>query len=273
MALAKRLTAGVDVWINTPRRPWEASGTSGMKVLVNGGLNLSELDGWWARPTPPKWDGRWGTVWNTATIRVGCGRGNQRYTTAGTRDDSGILYPRRASIPTGWVARMRESMARLTPRFSTNRAVEEYTLQHYLPAASAYLDRAVDNGQIVVAIVNWHDALEQKWPALRFGEVKVERGHERHVFQAQVYLDDLDPEAVRVELYADGADGAATGASEIERVRPMVGATNGYLYRAAVPRRPPSDGLHGAIDTASRPGGGSTGRLPHPLAEVIRFVR
>jgi hypothetical protein len=155
------------------------------------------------------------------------------------------------------------------PRFSTNRAVEEYTLQHYLPATSAYFDRAANNGQIGVAIVNWHHALAQKWPALRFGEVKVQRADGQHVFQAQVYLDDLDPEAVRVELYADGAYGAAPERVRMERVRRMVGATNGYLYGAAVPD-PPGDGLHGAIDTASRPSGGSTGRLPHPLAEVIQ---
>jgi len=66
MLLTERLVQGVDVWLNTPRRPWEASGTSGMKVLVNGGLNLSELDGWWRKPTRPRWDGLWETAGNMA---------------------------------------------------------------------------------------------------------------------------------------------------------------------------------------------------------------
>ncbi|HET9462815.1 MAG TPA: DUF3417 domain-containing protein, partial [Thiobacillus sp.] len=145
-------------------------------------------------------------------------------------------------IPTAWVARMRESMARLTPRFSTNRAVCEYTAQHYLPAAAAYRERAADNGAIGAALVDWRHALEQKWAALRFGEVKLETTGEQHVIEAQVYLDELDPEAVRVELYANGVGGAAAERVEMQRVRQLVGAANGYAYRAEVPAtRPATD--------------------------------
>ena len=71
MHLTERLVQGVDVWINTPRRPWEACGTSGMKVLVNGGINLSELDGWWAEAYVRIWAGRWGMARNMAPIRLG----------------------------------------------------------------------------------------------------------------------------------------------------------------------------------------------------------
>ena len=243
MLLTEQLVQGVDVWLNTPRRPWEASGTSGMKVLVNGGINLSELDGWWAEAYTPEvgWalgDGRehgddpaWDAVEAGALYDL---LEREVIPEFYTRDEQGI--------PTAWVARMRESMARLTPRFSTNRAVAEYTQQHYLPAASAYLDRAADKGEIGVAIVNWHHALEQKWTALRFGEVKVESASEQHVFQAQVYLDDLDAEAVRVELYADGVDGSTPERVTMDRVRQMVGAMKGYVYRAAVPAaRPATD--------------------------------
>ena len=112
-------------------------------------------------------------------------------------------------IPRAWVARMRESMARLTPHFSTNRAVREYTEQHYLPAASAYRERAADKGADRRQLVDWRHALEQKWAALRFGEVKTETAGGQHAFEVQVYLDDLDPDAVRVELYADGVEGGA----------------------------------------------------------------
>ena len=83
-----------------------------------------------------------------------------------TRDEHGI--------PTAWVARMRESMARLTPRFSANRTVREYTEQHYLPAAAAYHLRMANKGAIGRQIVDWQHSLEQKWAALHFGEVKVE---------------------------------------------------------------------------------------------------
>jgi starch phosphorylase len=135
---------------------------------------------------------------------------------------------------------MKESMARLAPHFSANRTVRKYTEQHYLPAASAYLARAVDKG--AVDMVNWRRALDQKWTALRFGEMRVETNGEQHVFEVQVYLDDLDPEAVRVELYANGVNGATPERVEMKRVRQLVGATNGYAYRSGVPAaRPATD--------------------------------
>jgi len=145
-------------------------------------------------------------------------------------------------IPSAWVNRMRESMARLTPRFCANHTVCEYTEQHYLPAASAYLERAADKGAIGVDMVSWRHALDQKWTALRFGEVKVETRGEQHVFEVQVYLDDLDPEAVWVELYANGVNGTAPERVEMKRVRQPAGATNSYAYRAGVPAaRPATD--------------------------------
>ena len=91
-------------------------------------------------------------------------------------------------------------------------------------------------------LVNWRRALEQKWAALRFGEVKVETDGERRLFEAQVYLDDLDPEAVRIELYANGVNGSAPERVEMQRVRQLVGAINGYAYRTSVSAaRPATD--------------------------------
>jgi len=243
MHLTEQLVQGVDVWLNTPRRPWEACGTSGMKVLVNGGINLSELDGWWAEAYTPEvgWalgdgqehdsDPAWDAVEADALYAL---LEHAVIPEFYTRDEQGI--------PNAWVSRMRESMAQLTPRFSTNRSVSEYTEQHYLPAASAYRERAADQGAIGVALVNWRHALEQKWNALRFGEVKLETDGEQHVFEVQIYLDDLDPQAVRVELYANGVNGGAAERVEMVRVRQLVGATNGYAYHAEVPAaRPATD--------------------------------
>ncbi len=235
MLLTEHLVQGVDVWLNTPRRPWEASGTSGMKVLVNGGVNLSELDGWWAEAYTPEvgWalgDGQEhgdDPAWDAAEADALYGLLEREVTPE--------FYARDAQgIPTAWVARMRESMARLTPRFSTNRVVREYTEQHYLPAASSYLERAADKGAIGVGIVDWRDALAQEWNGLRFGEVHVDRDGEQHLFEVQVYLDGLDPEAVRVELYANGVDGGAPERVEMTRARQLVGALSGYVYAATV---------------------------------------
>jgi len=243
MHLTEHLVQGVDVWINTPRRPWEACGTSGMKVLVNGGINLSELDGWWAEAYTPEvgWalgDGQehdHDPAWDAAEAEALYDLLEHKVIPEFyTRDEQGI--------PAAWVARMRESMAQLTPRFSTNRAVCEYTEQHYLPAASAYRTRAADKGAFGVELVNWRHMLEQQWAALRFGELKFETDNEHHAFEVQVYLDDLDSDAVRVELYADGVDGELPVRVEMKRVRQLVGAINGYAYYAQVSStRPATD--------------------------------
>jgi len=243
MLLTEHLVQGVDVWINTPRRPWEASGTSGMKVLVNGGINLSELDGWWAEAYTPEvgWalgdglehaeDPAWDAVEADALYDL---LEREVIPEFYARDDKGI--------PTAWVKRMRESMARLTPRFSANRTVREYTEQHYLPAAAAYHLRIANKGAIGRQMVDWQHSLEQKWPTLRFGEVKVETRGEQHVFEVQVFLNDLDPKAVRVELYADGVMGSAPARQEMKCVRQLAGMPGEYVYGAAVDAgRPPAD--------------------------------
>jgi starch phosphorylase len=243
MLLTEHLVQGVDVWINTPRRPWEACGTSGMKVLVNGGINLSELDGWWAEAYSPEvgWalgDGRehgddpaWDAVEADALYDLL------------EREVIPEFYARDASgFPSAWVKRMRESMARLTPLFSANRTVREYTEQHYLPAATAYHLRSANKGAMGRQIVDWQHSLEQKWSMLRFTEVKVETRGGQHVFGVQVYLADLAPNAVRVELYADGINGGAPVRKEMTSVRQLSGSSGGCVYSAAVPAtRPPAD--------------------------------
>jgi starch phosphorylase len=133
-------------------------------------------------------------------------------------------------------------MAQLTPQYSSNRTVREYTEQHYLPAAAGYRERSADKGAFGVQMVEWQHALEQQWNALRFGEVKIETSNRQHTFEAQIYLDGLEPDAVRAELYADGINGFAPERVVMQRVRQLVGATNGYAYRANVSAaRPASD--------------------------------
>jgi starch phosphorylase len=243
MLLTEHLVQGVDVWINTPRRPWEACGTSGMKVLVNGGINLSELDGWWAEAYFPDlgWsigDGKeHGTDpdWDRAEAEM-------LYDTL-EHEVVPEFYARNGQgIPTAWVARMRESMARLTPQFSANRAVREYTEQRYLPAASAYRVRVADKGAFGMKMVAFRNRLEEKWAALHFGEMKVETRGGQHVIEVQVCFNDLDPEAVRVELYANGTDGGSPVRQEMKRVCQLANTLGGYVFRKAVSAdRPASD--------------------------------
>jgi glycogen phosphorylase len=241
MHLSEHLVQGVDVWINTPRRPWEASGTSGMKVLVNGGINLSELDGWWAEAYTPEvgWalgDGQEhddDPAWDASDAAKLYGLlEHEVIPDFYARDENGI--------PNAWVARIRESMARLTPHFSANRAVREYTEQHYLPAAAAYRERAATKGVVGRQVVDWKHAVDRKWGSLRFGDLRVETNEDHHVFEVEIFLNDLDPNAVRVEIYADGS--GVPVRQEMTRLRRGEEAARGDVYRAQVPAtRPQAD--------------------------------
>ena len=241
MHLTELLVQGVDVWINTPRRPWEACGTSGMKVLVNGGINLSELDGWWAEAYMPDvgWalgDGREhgdDPAWDAADAEALYDLLEREVIPEFyTRDESGI--------PTGWVKRMRESMARLTPRFSADRAVREYTEQHYLPAATAFRSRIANKGAIGRQVVDWQHALDRKWASLRFGDLRVETHADHHVFEVETFLDDLDPNVVRVELFADGMNGGDPIRLEMKCAGPFPDAYRRCIYHATVPTTRPA---------------------------------
>ncbi len=241
--MAEHLVQGVDVWVNTPRRPWEASGTSGMKVLVNGGLNLSELDGWWAEAYSPEvgWaigDGREhgdDPSWDAAEAE-------SLYAVL-EREVIPEFYARdEHGIPRGWVARMRESMARLTPTFSTNRAVRQYTEEHYLSAAAAFRQRAENRGSVGADLVAWQAELAKHWSALRFGPATVEQQGEQYLFHVQVFLDDIDPDAVRVELYAEAQKDEDPITQAMSRGERLVGATSAFTYSASVPTsRPVAD--------------------------------
>jgi glycogen phosphorylase len=243
MRLSQQLVQGVDLWINTPRRPWEASGTSGMKVLANGGMNLSELDGWWAEAYSPEvgWaigDGKE----HGDDPNVDAAEAEALYTLL-EREIVPKFYQRdQQGIPTRWVAMMRESMARLTPVFSANRTVREYTEKHYLPGAAAYCARAAEHGKAAVELLAWQRALNQNWEHIRFGQAHLETRDGQHLFEVQVYLDEVSADAVQVELYADSADDDQPIRQVMQRGSALLGSQGGYAYSAAVPAtRPASD--------------------------------
>ncbi|MGP6158891.1 MAG: alpha-glucan family phosphorylase [Vulcanimicrobiaceae bacterium] len=213
LVLAERLVQGADLWINTPRRPWEACGTSGMKVLVNGGLNLSELDGWWAEAYSP-------------AVGWALGDGNENgddpsWDAAEAEELYDVLekqvipafYNRAESgIPTEWVALMRESMSLLTPQFSAG------------------------------TLLQWKQALAEHWASLRFGELRVTSTPQEHAVRTEVYLGELRADWVRIQMYADPRKGEPPFTADMTQREDVEFSPGARIYLAEVPAsRPASD--------------------------------
>lgn len=204
MQVAENLVQGVDVWINTPRRPWEASGTSGMKVLVNGGINLSVLDGWWAEAYSPEvgWaigDGKQHSddpTWDDKEAE-------QLYEILENEVIPEFYNRNKKGLPTEWIARMRESMAQLTPHYSADRTVREYTQQHYMPAIDAYKKRVANNGEKAKKIQSLLNSLEKHWHKISFGKVFTDTSNKHHEFKVKVDFGVVNPSTTQVELFAE----------------------------------------------------------------------
>ena len=162
MQMAQEMVQGMDLWINTPRRPWEACGTSGMKVLANGGLNISELDGWWAEAYTPivGWaigDGKEhgeDAAWDATEAE-------SLYTLLEQQIVPEFYERDPQGLPSKWLERVRESMATLTPQFSASRAIREYTNDHYLPAAAGYDARAANDGSLGAELLRWQYSIAE----------------------------------------------------------------------------------------------------------------
>ncbi|MBF0138225.1 MAG: alpha-glucan family phosphorylase [Magnetococcales bacterium] len=244
MLLAERMVQGVDVWLNNPRRPWEASGTSGMKVLVNGGLNLSVQDGWWAEAYDPA------VGWSLGDGMEHAEEYNEHLDATEAEELYRLLenevvpdfYQRDSQgIPLAWVKRMRESMARLTPFFSTNRMVREYTEKYYIPLADGYARRSQNGGRQGRDLVSWRRALNRGRGTVRFGRRIIEdldNGQRR--FSIPVYLGDVSAEHVAVQLFADNPKQAPT-IINLRRHLPLLGAVNGYSYVGEVAADRPAE--------------------------------
>jgi starch phosphorylase len=215
ISVARYLVQGVDVWLNTPRRPNEASGTSGMKLLPNGGLNISILDGWWDEGFQQD---------------VGWAIGNgEDYTDENYQDqiESQALYnliehqvvplfydADEQGIPRGWVAKMKASMKKLTHVFSTNRMVAQYAEEFYIPAHERHQRLSADNCKKVYPLVEWRKRIRANAQSVKVTMVSPEHPGELVVgakikVEARVALSALQPGDVRVQVYygAVGSDG------------------------------------------------------------------
>ena len=242
MDVARHLVQGVDVWLNTPQRPLEASGTSGMKAALNGTLNLSIRDGWWC-------EGYTGD--NGWAIGAGEELADRDY-----QDwvESEMLYDlleqeviplfyRRGpdDVPRGWVTRVKASVRTCGPQFNTNRMVQEYCERMYLPAAIQAAMLARDGYQAARQLAGWKRHVRQCWHEVRLLSVEADTSMELEVgcdleLNVRVDLGSLMPEEVAVEvLYGplDSKDEIQT--PEALRLNFTSGKDGEALYTGYVP--------------------------------------
>ncbi len=261
MVLGQHLVGGVDVWLNTPLRPNEACGTSGMKVLVNGGLNVSVLDGWWDEAVdfeePSLRPG-----WIVGTRETGSFEDVNRRDAASLFDvlENEVIpefYDRGDDgIPHRWIDRVKASMAQLTPQFSATRMLHEYVEHAYLPAALAYAARSADNGKLAIEVRDWSDHLKAHWGHVRIGQVRSSEGGDGRTVSIDCWLDDIPPEFVRIEFYAEADGGQPPTVVELSRADVLPGAVNGFRYSGEIPGERPLEDFTARI-------------VPHHMAAFV----
>jgi len=166
--VARYLVQGADVWLNTPRRPLEASGTSGMKAAMNGVLNLSILDGWWCDAYEPD------TGWAIGSDELYANGGEQDYIESELlynileREIIPAFYTRdRSGLPRTWIAMMRASMSKIGRRFNTHRMLEDYVEIAYLPAHTACVTLRADSGKRARELAEWRRKVAAAWPNVK----------------------------------------------------------------------------------------------------------
>ena len=242
--IARRLVQGVDLWLNNPLRPMEASGTSGMKSAPNGGINLSVLDGWWH-------EGFNGN--NGWAIAAEISDGTVEFQSA---VDANSLYQLLENqiiplyyakpdgkLPLAWLQLMRESIRSVTPVFNTHRMVKEYTERLYIPAARSHENFAQNGCEPATQLSQWKARMRKDWPQVRIHNVQVGNKDRQNILvgeslqvSAHVYLGDVDPNHVRVEAYHGEADNGGIKNPSVSVLNASGRNGDGsYLYQGSVP--------------------------------------
>jgi starch phosphorylase len=240
--LAQHMVQGVDLWLNTPRRPWEACGTSGMKVLVNGGLNISELDGWWAEAYKPDVGWALGDGEQHNSLDWDLVEAQQLYTLLEEQIIPTFYHRDAGGIPNKWVQMIRNSMSCLTPQFSSNRMLREYTEKLYLPAIAEHKLRNKNGLELAHKLVKWQTQLARYGDNIHWGDLRVEHQVSGTRFVVSVYLGDVTADYIEVQLYADAENqGNATFCQKMTCLTAIPGSLNGFIYQIEMPINRPAE--------------------------------
>lgn len=242
MNIARYLVQGCDIWLNTPRRPLEASGTSGMKSAVNACLNFSILDGWWCEGYNPE------LGW-----AIGLG---EEYSDLEYQDkvEANLIYQKLENeivplfykrshddIPREWVQMMKNSLKKLPQYFNTHRMMKEYLNNFYLPGSQKKDNCCQNNFEQIKNLVNWKSKIRENWYSVKIENVSCTCNSEVVIgkpvkISADVYLGGLNPDDVSVEIFfgkMDGADSLESGKTSI--MKPVKKDGNKYLYEGEIP--------------------------------------
>jgi glycogen phosphorylase len=212
--IGRRLYQGVDLWLNNPLRPLEASGTSGMKLPPNGGLNLSVLDGWWCEGYNGKNGWAIGPEISDGTPEFQNEVDAESLFNILENQITPLYYAKPdGRIPVAWIQLMRESMRSVTPAFNTHRMVKEYTERLYEPAAASFKALTARNCQAAVDLAKWKHSTRVDWPHIRIDSVETPLTGRASLFVgdkleivARVFLGPVKPDHVRVQAYVGESD-------------------------------------------------------------------
>jgi starch phosphorylase len=242
--VARQLVAGCDVWLNTPRRPLEACGTSGMKAAANGVIHMSTLDGWWEEGYAPEfgWAIGHGEVYEDHALQDQIEARNLYDLLE--REIIPLFYRRNSGgVPVDWVEKMRAGLRDLVPNFNTHRMIQQYAELYYMPCTKRFheLSRAQWKGAIRLA--QWRNKLMTSWGELRVEEVTGPGENEfvagdSFEVGARVRLGPLSPEDVSVEAYYGRLDSRGEFAQrEIVMLEHVGREGQVFLFRGEIPCR------------------------------------
>jgi starch phosphorylase len=250
MNIARNLVQGVDGWLNNPRRPMEASGTSGMKICGNGGLNFSTLDGWWVE----------GYAGDNG-FAIGAG---EEYENTEVQDEveSRALYDmlekeivplfyRRGAdgLPREWLKVVKRSISSLTPVFNTNRMVEEYVRQCYWPSNTRFESLSADGLRRAAELAGWRQRMRQQWSQIHIDNVETRGSDQLHVgndldVAVRVHLGPFHPEDVEVQIFhgpldslGDIVDPRSVAIVPSLGPEPSANGSATWLFRGRIPFR------------------------------------
>jgi starch phosphorylase len=242
--IARRLVQGVDLWLNNPLRPLEASGTSGMKAPPNGGLNLSVLDGWWCEGYNGNNGWAVGADISDGTVDFQSEVDGASLYQLLENQIIPLYYAKPdGKLPLAWLQLMRESIRSVTPNFNTHRMVKEYTECLYLPAAQAHREFAQNNGAAAGDLSRWKTRIRKDWPQIRIDDVQVRNPDRQNIpvgeslqVSACVHLGDVDPQHVRVEAYhGEASNGGVKNPCITTLAEEGRNGDGSYIYRGSVP--------------------------------------